>query len=60
MLLFLIGSNIGYDGTVIENFKKVGLRIHDLSGCDHTGLTWRYGSLSPILGISVREALAVW
>lgn len=59
VLLFLIGVNIGYDGTVIENFKKVGLRIMIFPVVIILVSLGGTALCAPILGISVREALAV-
>ncbi len=59
VLLFLIGMNIGFDGKVIEDFRKVGIRIVLFPVVIIT-LTLAGAALcTPFTGLTLRETLAV-
>ncbi len=59
ILLLLIGYNMGLDGTVIENFKKVGARIILFPFIVMAGAFLAACFCTFFMNISVKEALAV-
>ena len=59
ILLFFVGVDIGIEGTVVQNFKKVGLRILIFPFAILLG-TFLFAMLASVfLPISVKESLAI-
>lgn len=59
LLLLLIGFNMGLDGTVLENFKKVGLRIVIFPFTIMLGAFLAAALCSLVMNIGLRESFAV-
>lgn len=59
VLLALVGIDLGIEGTVVENFKSVGLRILVFPFATVVGTMVGALICAPILGITIRESLAV-
>lgn len=59
VLLYLIGFNMGTDGTVIAQFRKVGIRILIFPLIVMAGAFLAALLCAALLGLSSREALAV-
>lgn len=59
LLLIFVGLDLGLDGTVLENFKRVGLRILAFPAAVIIGTLVGAAVASPFLGLSLKECLAV-
>ena len=59
VLLFFVGFDMGVDGTVIRNFRQVGLRVLIFPVVIMAGSLIGTGVCAAFLTISLREALAV-
>lgn len=59
LLLLVIGYNMGQDGTVIENFKKVGARIIVFPFIVMTGAAAAAVVCKFLMGITLQESMAV-
>ena len=59
VLLFFVGFDMGVDGTVIRNFRQVGLRVLIFPVVIMAGSLIGTGVCAAFLPISLREALAV-
>lgn len=59
ILLVFVGMDLGLDGTVIDNFKKVGFRILVFPAVVIIGTLAGAAVASPILGLSLKESLAI-
>lgn len=59
ILLVFVGMDLGLDGTVIDNFKKVGFRILVFPAVVIIGTLAGAAAASPILGLSLKESLAI-
>lgn len=59
LLLIFVGLDLGLDGTVIDNFKKVGLRILVFPVVVIAGTLAGAAVISPFIDLSLRECLAI-
>ena len=59
ILLVFVGTDLGLDGTVIDNFKRVGLRILLFPAVVIIGTFAGAAFVSPFLGLSLKECLAI-
>jgi len=59
LLLIFVGLDLGLDGTVIDNFKKVGLRILIFPVVVIAGTLAGAAVISPFIDLSLRECLAI-
>ena len=59
LLLVFVGLDLGLDGTVIENFRKVGFRILAFPIAVIVGTLIGAAAVSPFLGLSLKECLAI-
>ena len=59
LLLIFVGLDLGLDGTVLENFKRVGLRILAFPAAVIIGTLVGAAVASPFLSLSLKECLAV-
>ena len=59
VLLFFIGIDLGLEGTVIENFKAVGVKIVIIPIAVILGTLIGAAAMSIFIGVSVKEALAI-
>ena len=59
LLLVFVGIDLGLDGTVIENFKRVGIRIIAFPAAVVVGTLMGAGLSGVLMGLSLKEALAV-
>ena len=59
LLLVFIGLDLGLDGTVVENFKKVGLRILVFPAVVIIGTLAGAGACSLFMDFSLKECLAI-
>lgn len=59
LLLIFVGIDLGLDGTVIENFKRVGIRILAFPAVVVIGTIIGAGISGTLMGLSLKESLAV-
>lgn len=59
ILLFFVGFDMGLDGTVFDNFKKVGLRVLAFPILIMAGTLFGAAVCALFLPVSLKEALAV-
>ena len=59
LLLVFIGLDLGLDGTVVDNFKKVGLRILVFPAVVITGTLAGAAACSLFMDFSLKECLAI-
>ena len=59
LLLIFVGMDLGLDGTVIANFRRVGLRILAFPAAVILGTLIGALAVCPLLALSLRECLAV-
>ena len=59
ILLIFVGMDLGLEGTVINNFRKVGLRIFIFPIAVALGTLAASGITGVLMGLTLREALAV-
>lgn len=59
LLLIFVGMDLGLDGTVIANFRRVGLRILAFPAAVIIGTLIGALAVCPLLALSLRECLAV-
>ena len=59
LLLVFVGIDLGLDGTVVENFKRVGIRILAFPAVVVIGTIIGAGISGTLLGLSLKESLAV-
>lgn len=59
LLLVFIGLDLGLDGTVVDNFKKVGLRILVFPAVVIIGTLAGAGACSIFMDFSLKECLAI-
>lgn len=59
LLLVFIGMDLGLDGTVVENFKKVGLRILVFPAVVIAGTMAGAAACSVFMDFSLKECLAI-
>lgn len=59
MLLIFVGLDLGLDGTVISNFKKVGFRILAFPLAVIIGTLLGSAAVTPFLNMSLKECLAI-
>lgn len=59
LLLIFVGLDLGLDGTVIANFRRVGLRILAFPAAVILGTLIGALAVCPLLALSLRECLAV-
>ena len=59
LLLVFVGIDLGLDGTVVENFKRVGIRIIAFPAAVVVGTLMGAGLSGVLMGLSLKEALAV-
>jgi len=59
LLLIFIGLDLGLDGTVVENFKKVGLRILVFPAVVMVGTLAGAAACSLFMELSLKECLAI-
>lgn len=59
LLLIFVGLDLGLDGTVIANFRRVGLRILAFPAAVIIGTLIGALAVCPLLALSLRECLAV-
>ena len=59
LLLIFVGIDLGLDGTVIENFRRVGIRILAFPAVVVIGTLLGAGISGTLMGLNLRESLAV-
>ena len=59
LLLVFVGIDLGLDGTVVENFKRVGIRILTFPAAVAIGTLVGAGISGMLMGLSIKESLAV-
>lgn len=59
LLLVFVGIDLGLDGTVVENFKRVGIRILAFPAAVVIGTLVGAGISGMLMGLSLKESLAV-
>ncbi len=59
LLLIFVGIDLGLDGTVIENFKRVGIRILAFPAVVVIGTLLGAGISGTLMGLNLKESLAV-
>ena len=59
LLLVFVGLDLGLDGTVVSNFKRVGFRILAVPAATIIGTLIGAAAAMPFIGMSLRECLAV-
>ena len=59
LLLVFVGIDLGLDGTVVENFKRVGIRILAFPAAVAIGTLVGAGISGMLMGLSIKESLAV-
>lgn len=59
LLLVFVGIDLGLDGTVVENFKRVGIRILAFPAVVVIGTLVGAGISGMLMGLSIKESLAV-
>lgn len=59
VLLFFVGIDLGMDGTVVGNFKKVGWRIAVIPFATIAGTMAGVAAASLFLPVTIREGMAV-
>lgn len=59
LLLVFVGIDLGLDGTVVENFKRVGIRIIAFPAVVVIGTLVGAGISGMLMGLSLKESLAV-
>ena len=59
LLLVFVGIDLGLDGTVVENFKRVGIRILAFPAVVVIGTLVGAGISGMLMGLSLKESLAV-
>ena len=59
LLLVFVGLDLGLDGTVISNFKRVGFRILAVPAATIVGTLLGAVVATPFIGMSFKECLAV-
>lgn len=59
LLLVFVGIDLGLDGTVVENFKRVGIRILVFPAVVVIGTLVGAGISGMLMGLSLKESLAV-
>ena len=59
LLLVFVGIDLGLDGTVVENFKRVGIRILAFPAVVVIGTIIGAGISGTLMGLSLKESLAV-
>ena len=59
LLLIFVGIDLGLDGTVIENFKRVGIRILAFPAVVVIGTRLGAGISGTLMGLNLKESLAV-
>lgn len=59
LLLIFVGIDLGIDGTVVENFKRVGIRIIAFPAAVIIGTLIGAALSGTLMGLSMKESLAV-
>ncbi len=59
VLLFFVGTDLGFEGTVVENFKKVGIRIFAFPLAVVLGTLLGAAISGMIMGLDVKLSLAI-
>ncbi len=59
ILLVFVGMDLGLEGTIVENFKSVGLRVLMIPAAVVVGTLGASLLMSLVLDVTVREALAI-
>ncbi len=59
VLLFFVGTDLGFEGTVVENFKKVGIRIFAFPLAVVLGTLLGAAIAGIIMGLDVKLSLAI-
>lgn len=59
VLLFFVGIDLGFEGTVVENFKKVGIRIFAFPLAVVLGTLIGAAAAGMLMGIELKLALAI-
>lgn len=59
VLLFFVGTDLGFEGTVVENFKKVGIRIFAFPLAVVLGTLLGAAISGVIMGLDVKLSLAI-
>lgn len=59
ILLVFVGMDLGLEGTVIQNFRKVGLRIFIFPVAVAVGTLTASGITGVLMGLTLKESLAI-